>query len=82
MTTVADIKRRTAEKIAGGQKLYASIKPSSKYYGQGEKNARFEVFIEPRQGNHCVLGGPGGAYQLSDVYLWVVEGGRELRISA
>lgn len=71
-----------AEKVRSGQQLYAKIKRSSKYYGQGEKGALFEVFVEA--GNpaaHLVQGGPGGQYRLADVNLFIVDEGREVRIS-
>ncbi|KAB2839893.1 MAG: hypothetical protein F9K47_14920 [Burkholderiales bacterium] len=68
--------------MKSGQQLHAKIKRSSKYYGQGEKGALFEVFVEA--GNpaaYLVQGGPGGQYRLSDVNLYIVEDGREVRIS-
>ena len=71
-----------AEKVKSGQQLYAKIKRSSKYYGQGERGALFEVFVVA--GNpaaYLVQGGPGGQYRLSDVNLFVVDEGREVRIS-
>lgn len=71
-----------AKKVKSGQQLYAKIKRSSKYYGQGEKGALFEVFVEA--GNpaaYLVQGGPGGQYRLSDVNLYIVEDEREVRIS-
>ena len=71
-----------AEQVKRGQQLYAKIKRSSKYYGQGEKGALFEVFVEA--GNpaaYLVRGGPGGQYRLGDVNLYIVEDGREVRIS-
>lgn len=71
-----------AEKVKSGQQLFAKIKRSSKYYGQGERGALFEVFVEA--GNpaaYLVQGGPGGQYRLSDVNIFVVQGEREVRIS-
>lgn len=50
-----------AEKVRSGQQLYAKIKRSSKYYGQGEKGELFEVFVGagyPKA--YLVQGGPGG----------------------
>lgn len=68
--------------VRSGQLLYAKIKRSSKYYGQGEKGALFEVFVEAGHPEaYVVQGGPGGQYRLSDVNLFVVKDGRELRIS-
>lgn len=72
-----------AAKARVGQQLYAKIKRTSKYYGQGEKGALFEVFVEA--GNpaaYLVQGGPGGQYRLADVNLYVKgDDGRELKIS-
>lgn len=71
-----------AEKVRGGQQLYAKIKRSSKYFGQGEKGALFEVFVEAgNPESYLVQGGPGGQYRLADVNLYIVDQGRELRIS-
>jgi hypothetical protein len=71
-----------AEKVKSGQQLYAKIKRSSKYYGQGEMGALFEVFVEAGHPEaYLVQGGPGGQYRLSDVNLFVVDEGREVRIS-
>lgn len=64
------------------QQIYAQIKRTSKYYGQTEPRALFAVHIAP-QGHweYIVRGGPGGGYRLSDVNLYVVEDGHEIRIS-
>ncbi len=71
-----------AEKVRSGQQLYAKIKRSSKYYGQGEKGALFEVFVEAGYPEaYLVQGGPGGQYRLADVNLYIVDEGREVRIS-
>ena len=71
-----------AEKVKSGQQLYAKIKRSSKYYGQGEKGALFEVFVEAGHPEaYLVQGGPGGQYRLADVNLYIVDEGREVRIS-
>ena len=78
---IADYKRQKAEKVKSGQQIYAKIKKSSKYYGQGD-GGLFEVFVEA--GNreaYVVQGGPGGQYRLTDVNLYIVEDGSELRIS-
>jgi hypothetical protein len=75
-------KRTKAEKVKSGQQLYAKIKRSSKYYGQTEHGALFEVFVEA--GNpaaYLVQGGPGGQYRLADVNLFIVDDGREVQIS-
>ena len=44
------------------QKLYARIKKSSKYYGQGTKGDLFEVFFVADPCGYNVIGGPGGRY--------------------
>jgi hypothetical protein len=54
---------RQAELTHQGQKLLARIRPSSKYYGQGQEDALFAVCIGP-SGEYSVLGGPGGQYRL------------------
>lgn len=74
--------RSKAEKIEGGQKIYAKIKRTSKYYGQSEPGALFPVFVVAgwRDG-YVVQGGPGGQYRLRDVNLYVIQDGREMRIS-
>jgi hypothetical protein len=69
--------------MANGQQLFAKIKCSSKYYGQGDPGERFAVFIKvcERKDEYVVQGGPGGQYRLRDVNLFVVQDGRELRIA-
>ena len=56
--------------------LYAEIKKTSKYYGQGTKGEKFPVFVipEPRgfDAGYVVQGGPGGQYRLADVDLFAV----------
>lgn len=72
-------------RVRRGQQLYAKIKRSSKYYGQGKEGALFEVFVESSPSSspevYVVQGGPGGQYRLKDVNLYVVEDGRAMRIS-
>lgn len=76
--------------VKRGQQLFAKIKKSSKYYDQNEwakadpqrwGGFPFAVMVDPAYGDYCVQGGPGGQYRLADVNLYVVENGRELRIS-
>jgi hypothetical protein len=67
----ATLEARRAVLTEHGQKLLARIRPSSKYYGQGEEDALFAVCIGP-SGEYNVLGGPGGQYRLSDVDLFAV----------
>lgn len=38
--------RERAELIKRGQQIYARIKRTSKYYGQGERGALFPVYVE------------------------------------
>lgn len=56
--------------------LYAEIKKTSKYYGQGTKGEKFPVFVipDPRgfDAGYVVQGGPGGQYRLADVDLFAV----------
>ena len=71
-----------AEQVKRGQQLYAKIKRSSKYYGQAAPGARFKVFVEAGNPSaYLVQGGPGGQYRLADVNLFIVQDGREVRIS-
>lgn len=70
------------------QQIYAKIRKSSKYHFQNdwarnEGTFPFPVSItsEPTVADYCVLGGPGGRYRLADVQLFVVENGRELKIT-
>lgn len=80
----AEIEEYKAEKSANvnrGQQIYAKIKRTSKYYGQGPKGALFPVFIEHGTYEYVVQGGPGGQYRLRDVSLFVVDDGHAIRIS-
>jgi hypothetical protein len=88
--TVEEYDRDKAETVRFGQQLFAKIKRSSKYYNQNEwaeaepkrwGGFPFKVRVDPTYGEYCIQGGPGGQYRLADVNLFVVEGGRELRIS-
>lgn len=67
----ASLEAKRAVLTERGQKLLARIRPSSKYYGQGQEDALFAVCIGP-SGEYNVLGGPGGQYRLSDVDLFAV----------
>ena len=71
-----------SERIQRGQQLFARIKRTSKYYGQGDKGALFPVMVCADCGDYAVQGGPGGQYRLRDVSLFVVSAGREVRISS
>lgn len=72
-----------AEKVRSGQQLFAKIKRTSKYYGQGEPGALFPVYVEAVDyaEGYAVQGGPGGQYRLKDVNLFIVDDGREMRIA-
>lgn len=79
---IEQYKADKARKVKSGQQLYAKIKPSSKYFGQGVVDGLFEVFVEVGHPDaYLVQGGPGGQYRLCDVDLYVVDDGREVRIS-
>ena len=81
-SSIEQEKRDKAEKVRSGQQLFAKIKRSSKYFGQTEKDALFEVFVEAgHPDSYVVKGGPGGQYRLSDVNLFIVEGVSALRIA-
>ena len=79
---VAAYEEEKAERVNSGQQLFAKIKRTSKYYGQTERGASFPVFVEAGYADgYVVQGGPGGQYRLRDVNLFVIDGGREMRIS-
>ena len=79
---VAAYEEEKAEMVKSGQQLFAKIKGTSKYYGQTAIGALFPVFVEAGYAEgYVVQGGPGGQYRLRDVNLFVVEDGREMRIS-
>lgn len=62
---------KCANTMVTGQKLLARIRPSSKYYGQGDEGLLFPVVItSPKE--YGVVGGPGGQYRLNDVDLFAV----------
>lgn len=63
-------KERCAALAAAGQRLFAKIRPGSKYFEQGVKGELFPVAITP-DGEYPVHGGPGGQYRLLDVDLFV-----------
>ena len=60
--------------------LVASIKSTSKYYGQGKEGARFPVLIQAWD-EYAVLGGPGGQYRLADVNLFAVVGDSAVKLT-
>lgn len=70
------------DKMPRGQQIYAVIKRSSKYYGQGDKGKLFAVSIESGHPQaYIVRGGPGGRYRLADVNLYIKDEDGEVRIS-
>jgi hypothetical protein len=64
-----------------GQQIYAEIKRSSEYAHQADAGELFPVHVDPGRGTYPIIGGPGGQYRLRDVWLWVVQDGKKLRIS-
>jgi hypothetical protein len=88
---IARYEREKADRVRQGQQLYANIKRSSKYSAQNDwakaepqrwGGFPFPVYIEPGDpAGYVVHGGPGGQYRLSDVNLYVVENGLEMKIS-
>jgi len=69
-----------------GQQLYAEIKKSSKYahqatWAKSQGPYPFPVRVGYDGGDlYCVAGGPGGAYRLADVNLYVIEDGKKVRV--
>lgn len=69
-----------------GQQLYAEIKKSSKYahqatWAKSQGQYPFPVrVVDDNGGLYCVAGGPGSAYRLADVNLYVIEGGKKVRV--
>ena len=68
------------------QQIYAKVKKSSKYFWQNELAKQqgtfpFPVTINARTtDSYNVKGRPGGQYRLSDLNLYVITDGKELRI--
>ena len=86
MTTITieqlkQVKHKRTELLTAGQQLFAKVKKSSEYAHQRTGNEPFPVRLMPAFGAYLVQGGPGGQYRLSDVDLYVVEGGVELKIT-
>ncbi|MEI7050504.1 hypothetical protein WCL09_08880 [Pseudomonas koreensis] len=63
-----------------GQQLYAHLKKSSEYTHQTDKLFPVRVGKAPYD-NFVVHGGPGGVYRLSDVSFYVIEDGKQYRLS-
>lgn len=88
---IARFEREKTERAKQGQRLYAKIRKSSKYYDQNDLAKAdperwggfpFPVYIEVGDPDgYVVQGGPGGQYRLSDVDLYVAENGRAMKIS-
>lgn len=68
---LAAFEARCQELRGTGQKLLARIRPTSKYFGQGDDGALFPVVVASN-GEYGVIGGPGGQYRLADVDLFAV----------
>lgn len=74
---VAELDAMCARTLVTGQRLLARIRPSSKYYGQGDEGALFPVVITAPD-DYQARGGPGGQYRLKDIDLFAVfEGAAE-----
>lgn len=63
-----------------GQQLYAHLKKSSEYAHQTEKLFMVRVGKAPYD-DYVVHGGPGGVYRLRDVNFYVIEDGKQYRLS-
>ncbi|TBU78191.1 hypothetical protein [Phytopseudomonas daroniae] len=63
-----------------GQQLYAVIKKSSEYAHQSDKLFPVRVGTAPYD-NYIVHGGIGGVYRMKDVNLYVVDDGKQYRLS-
>ena len=82
--TIEQLKERKRQRnalLTAGQQLFAKIKKSSEYAHQRAGSDPFPVRLMPAFGAYPVQGGPGGQYRLSDVELFVIEDGVELKIS-
>lgn len=67
----------------GGQRLYAEIEETSRYAYQrnfATWPTPFPIEIQPDDFGYVVQGGPGGAYRLEDVQLFVIDGEKKIRI--
>lgn len=63
-----------------GQQLYAVIKKSSQYAHQSDKLFPVRVAAAP-YGDYIVHGGVGGVYRKKDVSFYVIEDGKQYRLS-
>ena len=77
--------RAIRQRASAGTPLVASIKSTSKYYGQGKEGSRFPVLIQVWDERcadlYVVRGGPGGQYRLADVNLYAVVGDSEVKLT-
>jgi len=62
-----------------GQQIYAVIKKSSDYAHQSDK--LFPVRVGGGHGEYTVHGGVGGVYRKKDVNFYVIEDGKQYRLS-
>lgn len=74
----ADLNKRKQTVLSNCTPIYASIKKSSKYFGQTSPGALFPVSI----GGHgdYVVHGTQNDYRLRDVWLWVLDTETDLKI--
>lgn len=63
-----------------GQQLYAHIKKDSDYAHQSDKLFQVRVMKAPYD-DYIVHGGPGGLYRLRDVNFYVIEDGKQYRLT-
>lgn len=63
-----------------GQQLYALLKKTSEYAHQTDKLFPVRVVKAPYE-DYVVHGGPGGVYRLKDVNIYVIEDGKQYRLS-
>jgi hypothetical protein len=67
--------------ILGAQQIYATIKRSSKYYGQHDGSVPFPVHFQPSWDGY-IVNGNDNRYRLRDVWLQVqTVDGSYMRIS-
>lgn len=63
------------------QQIYACIKRTSKYFGQGERGKLFPVDIARDGSGYVVKGGVGGQYRMRDVALYVIADGEAIKLA-
>lgn len=77
--------RAIRRRASAGTQLAASIKKTSKYFGQGKEGERFPVSIQVWDSRYAdlyvVRGGPGGQYRLADVDLFAMVGDCQVKLT-